>query len=172
MRCLSLLLGACGIAAAWLLWRVVVTEIPEPADGAAVRISLTLAWLLPSLALLWAMLLVQMGARFLGARFDPLAGGESRFLAVNQRVITNTVEHMAVFAPAVLALAAGVDGAHMPGVIALAIVFAAARAVFWAGYLVGPMGRGFGMAATLVTTAAALGGAAFAWCGAGLRLGQ
>jgi uncharacterized membrane protein YecN with MAPEG domain len=166
VRGLSLLLATCGVVAALLLWRALAGEIPEPVDGSntAARMGLALMWLLPSAALLWAMLAAQMCARFLGARFDPLASGEGRFLAVNQRVITNTVEHMAVFALALLALAAEVDGAHMPSVIALAIVFAVARIAFWAGYLVGPMGRGVGMAATVAATAAALGSAAFVWC--------
>jgi MAPEG family len=162
----SILLSACGILAAVVLCRALVAEIPEPVDSSSVaaRVSLTLAWLLPSLALLWAMLLAQMSARFLGARFDPLAGGEGRFLAVNQRVITNTVEHMLVFAPSLLALAARVSGARMPDVIALAIVFAVARVAFWAGYLVTPIGRGPGMAATVAATAMSLGGAMFVWC--------
>jgi uncharacterized MAPEG superfamily protein len=166
MRRLPMLLSTCGVIAAVLLWRALAASIPAPAEGSSsvARISLTLAWLLPSLALLWAMLLVQMSVRFLGAKFDPLAGGDGRFLAVNQRVITNTVEHMLVFVPSLLALAAGGDGAQMPAVVALAIVFTVARVVFWAGYLVTPIGRGPGMAATVVATAGSLGGAAVVWC--------
>ncbi len=165
MRGLSLLLGACGVIAAGLLWRQLAGMIAPPADGASVagRLGLALAWLLPAVAVLWLMLAAQMGARFVAGAFDPLAGRDGRLLAVNQRVITNTVEHLAVFVPALLALAAWVDHAHMPGVMALALVFAAARLVFWGGYLVAPLGRAFGMAATLAATAGALGGAAAAW---------
>lgn len=165
MRWVSLLLGCCGAVAAALLWRRLAVEImpPAAASSMAARLGLALAFLLPAVGLLWAMLLAQMGARFLGGVFDPTAGADGRFLRTNQRVITNTVEHLLVFGPALLALAAGADRRQMPGVIALAVVFAVARAAFWAGYLVAPLGRAIGMAATLVATAAALGGAASVW---------
>jgi MAPEG family len=168
-RGLSLLLGACGVVAAGLLWRQLAAGIAAPSDGVnlAGRVGLALAWLLPALLVLWAMLLAQMGARFLGGVFDPLAGKDGRFLAVNQRIITNTVEHASVFVPALLALAAGVDREHMPLVLALPLVFAAGRVAFWAGYLVAPLGRGIGMAATVAATAGALGGAVAVWCFAG-----
>ena len=133
-------------------------------SSVALRIGISLAWLLPSVAVLWAMLLVQMGARFVLGRSDPLAG-DTRFLQTNQRVIANTVEHLAVFAFALLALAAGTDGRRMPDALALAGVFAVARVAFWAGYLVAPVGRAFGMAATLAATGAALGWALAAWSG-------
>jgi hypothetical protein len=167
MRGVSLLVGSCGVIAAGLLWRELLGVIPIPAEGASVamRLGLTLAWLLPVLAVLWAMLLFQMAARFLAGVFDPVAGQDGAFLRVNQRVISNTVEHMLVFVPALLALAAGLDRLRMPSVFALAVVFAVARVVFWAGYLITPIGRGFGMAATLAATAAALGWAAAVWTG-------
>ncbi len=168
MRGLSLLLGACGMIFAGLLWRQVAGMIVPPPDGASVagRLALALAWLLPAVSVLWLMLLAQMGMRFMAGAFDPLAGRDGRFLAVNQRAITNTVEHLAVFGPALLTLAAWTDHAHMPGVMALGVVFAVSRLAFWAGYLVAPIGRSFGMAATLAATAGALGGAAAAWLSA------
>jgi hypothetical protein len=163
----SLLLGACGVVAAWLLWRSLAVQIPVPPDGASTagRLSLALAWLLPGAGLLWAMLVAQMAGRFILGRFDPLAGAEPRVLAVNQRVITNTVEQGAVFVPALLALAAGAPSALMPQVLALPAVFVVARCAFWAGYLVAPIGRALGMAATLAVTTGALGGAVWVWVG-------
>ncbi len=123
---------------AWLLWRQLAAQIPPPPDGDSVdgRLGLALAWLLPAMAVLWAMLLAQMGARFVAGAFDPLAGRDGRFLAVNQRVITNTVEHVTVFAPALLALAAGSDRTRMPAVLALGWclpwpVWRSGRATWW-----------------------------------------
>jgi hypothetical protein len=155
------------VVAAWLLWRSLALQMPAPPDGASTagRLGLALAWLLPGAALLWAMLVVQMAGRFILGRFDPLSGVEPRFLAVNQRVITNTVEQGAVFAPALLALAAGAPGGLMPQVLALPAVFVVARCAFWAGYLVAPIGRALGMAATLAVTTGALGGAVWVWVG-------
>ncbi len=165
MRGLSLLLGACGVVAAGLLWRELAAGIAVPAGAASttVRLAVTLLWLLPAAILLWAMLLVQMGARFLYGVVDPTAGQDGRLLQVNQRVITNTVEHGAVFVVAMLAAAAGLDGPHMPALLALALVFTVARIAFWAGYLVAPLGRTLGMAATLAATAAAIGWALLLW---------
>jgi hypothetical protein len=167
VRGVSLLLGACGVVAAGLLWHSLALQIPVPSDGASTggRLSLALAWLLPSVAILWAMVVVQMAGRFILGRFDPLAGAEARFLAVNQRVITNTVEQAMVFVPALLALAAGAPGALMPQVLALPAVFVVARCAFWAGYLVAPIGRSLGMAATLAVTTGTLGGAIWIWIG-------
>jgi hypothetical protein len=165
VRGLALLLSACGAVAAYLLWRSLAEQIPLPADGASVagRLSLVLLWLLPSAMVLWSMLLVQMGVRFITGSFDPLAGGQPTFLAINQRIITNTVEHGAVFALAMLALAANAPSRVMPQVLALAVVFAVARLAFWAGYLVAPVGRAPGMAATVAATIGAIGGALWVW---------
>ena len=167
MRGVSLLLGTCGVVAALLLWRVLGDEIPVPPDGASTagRLSLALTWLLPSAAVLWAMVVAQMAARFILGAFDPLAPQPGRFLAVNQRVISNTVEQGLIFVPALLALAAGAPAALMPQVLALPAVFVVARCAFWAGYLVAPIGRALGMAATLAVTTAALGGAVWVWLG-------
>lgn len=160
-----MLLGAAGIAAAGLLWRRLAGEIPVPsgASSVAIRLGLALAALLPAAALLWAMLLVQMAARFIAGTFDPASGGDGAFLRVNQRVISNTVEQLLVFALALLALAAGLDAPRLPGALALAVVFTVARVAFWAGYLVAPAGRSLGMAATLAATAGAIGWAAAVW---------
>ena len=87
MRGVSLLLGACGVAAALLLWRWLASAIPAPPDGADIagRLSLALAWLLPGAGILWTMLVAQMGGRFILGRFDPLAGVEAKILAVVPR---------------------------------------------------------------------------------------
>lgn len=165
MRGLSLLLAACGIVIAFLAWRALVPLIPVNAETAsmAVRLGLGAAWLLPACFVLAAMVAAQMAGRFVVAAFDPLAGRESRFLLVNQRVISNTVEQTLIFVPALLALAAAVSAAQMPAVLAAAAVFALARLVFWAGYLLAPMARAPGMAATMAIVLATLLTAAWRW---------
>jgi uncharacterized membrane protein YecN with MAPEG domain len=94
---------------------------------------------------------------------DPLAGVDNRFLLVNQRALTNTVEQLAVFVPALLALAAGASSEQVPGVVALGLVFGVARLVFWGGYLIGPLLRAPGMAATFAVNLSALAAAVWVW---------
>lgn len=165
MRSLSLLLGVCGAVAAMLGWQALVPHLPpDPAGSSmAVRLGQGCAALLPGAAALALMVLAQMGLRAATGAIDPLAGRESRLLLVNQRAIANTVEQFAIFAPSLLALSAGVSGPRMAEVNALGVVFAAARVAFWLGYLVAPVGRAFGMAATLAATLSTLGAAAWFW---------
>lgn len=167
MRLVSASLALIGLAAAGLGWWLLGGAIAEPrgASSMAVRLGLALASLLPAVIVLAAMILAQMALRFASGAFDPLAGRDSLLLAVNQRVIGNTLEQMAVFAPALLAWAAGAGAPAMPWVISLGVVFGAARLVFWVGYLIHPMARAVGMAPSFVAALAALGAALVSWSG-------
>ena len=164
-RALSLLLGVCGAVAAMLAWQALVPMMrPDPSGASmAVRLGLACAALLPAATVLALMLLLQMALRFAAAAIDPLAGRETRALLRNQRVIANTVEQFAVFAPALLAFAAGATAARMAEVTAAGMVFAGARLLFWLGYLLAPVGRAFGMAGTLVVTLGTLAAAIWVW---------
>jgi uncharacterized membrane protein YecN with MAPEG domain len=93
-----------------------------------------------------------MMVRFASGTFDPTAGRDNRFLVVNQRVITNTVEQLACFAPALLAVSAVASPLRMTMVAALGLTFAVARIAFWIGYLRAPLLRAPGMSATFVVT--------------------
>ncbi len=148
--------GLAGIAVAALLWWLLAVIAPEAHAGVAPHIALALAALLPAVALLLAMILTQSSARALTGAIDPLAGTDSVFLRTNQRVITNTIEQLAVFVPALLALAAGAPAARMAPIVALAWVFVLARLAFWIGYHAGTRLRAPGMAATLAINVATL----------------
>ena len=165
MRLVSASLSLIGLALAGLGWWLIAgaLEPPRGASSMALRIGLALAALLPAAAALALMILAQMLLRFATGAFDPLAGRDARLLHVNQRAIGNTVEQMGVFAPALLAWAAGANAAAMPWVIALGIVFGAARLAFWAGYMIDPMARAVGMAPSFVAALIAIGCAAWAW---------
>jgi hypothetical protein len=165
VRGVSALLASCGVVAAALLWQQLVGQItPFPgASSIAARLGLGFAFLLPSAALLWLMLLAQAATRFVIATVDPAAAEDGAFLRTNQRVISNSVEHGAVFAVAILGLAAGVDAPQMPAIAALCIVFTVCRITFWAGYLVTPIGRMVGMGPTLAITGVTLGWALKTW---------
>ena len=153
MRSAALGLGACGAAAAWLLWQQLAAEIAPPPGGASlsVRLGLACAFLLPPAGLLWAMLLVRMAAEF--ANRPGLA-------AASRPVVVDSAIHLLVFAVALLALAAELDAVRMPAALALAAVFTVGRVAFWAGALVLSVGGAFGTAVTLAATAGALGWAA------------
>jgi uncharacterized membrane protein YecN with MAPEG domain len=136
---------------------------PIAASTAAERLGVAALALLPGAAALALMIVVQSLARFATGAFDPTAGTDGRALVRTQRAISNTVEQLAVFAPAMLALAAA--GAPLRGVAALGIVFAAARLAFWLGYAIHPLARAPGMAATGACSLGALGWAVLAWAG-------
>lgn len=172
MRRRSLLLGSAGILAGFATWRLLLAILRggfDPASpdstGMAIRLGVAAMSLLPAAAVLAAMILVQMAARFWQGVFDPTAGADGRYLRVGQRVISNTVEQMAILGPALLALAAAVQAEWLPQVVALALVFALARLVFWVGYLIAPIWRAPGMAASIGVNLAALGWAFAVWIG-------
>ncbi len=127
------------------------------------RLGLACASLLPAACVLNLMILVQMRLRARSGAVDPLAGRDDALLLVNQRALTNTVEQLAGFAPAVLTLAAGVTAGRMRFVVAAGVVFALARLAFWAGYLLGPLARAPGMAATFAINVATLVAAIWVW---------
>jgi uncharacterized membrane protein YecN with MAPEG domain len=166
-RLTSVSLGGLGALAGIGGWWLLAAQLPHPegTSSMAVRIGLALAALLPAAALLLAMTLASSAARFVFVAFDPLAGAEPRFVARNQRVIANTGEQFAVFAPALLAWAAGGGAVAMPFVLAACLVFATARLLFWAGYHLHPFARAPGMAATFAINALAIVMAARAWAG-------
>jgi hypothetical protein len=154
----SVLLGSAGTLAAVLVWWAIAGVMPAGADPAWMA-------LVPAASILFAMTLAQMTGRFAGPVLDPTAGQETRFLVVNQRVISNTVEQMGVFIPAMLVLSARAPAAWASLGVALGPVFALARLAFWAGYMVTPVGRAPGMAATIAVNVAALAGAVAALWG-------
>jgi hypothetical protein len=153
----SLLGSAIGIMVAMALWFGLARILPlGAAAGMPLRIGLAVAALLPAVSVLDLMIVVQMGLRVRAGALDPLSGRDGRLLQVNQRVLTNTVEQLAGFAPSLLAVAAGAPPVWMPSIVAAGIVFAVARLVFWAGYMLGPLWRAPGMAASFAINVATL----------------
>ncbi|MFQ3623655.1 MAG: MAPEG family protein [Acetobacteraceae bacterium] len=152
-------LSAAGAAAAALGWALLVPRLAAPE---ASSLALGAAALLPPAAVLAAMILSQMLVRFATLAVDPTVGADGRALLIGQRVIANSVEQLAVFAPALLALAASgaASGAEM---FALGIVFALARLVFWAGYALHPLARAPGMGATALVCLGTLCWAGLGW---------
>ena len=153
-----------GIAFALVLWRWLGNVIPiNPTAGASERLGLACASLLPVACVLNAIIITQMRLRADTGALDPLAGQDDRRMRVNQRVLTNTVEQLAGFVPALLAVAARVTPGWMSFVVAAGLVFALARVVFWGGYMLGPIWRAPGMAATLAINLTTLGAAIWVW---------
>jgi uncharacterized membrane protein YecN with MAPEG domain len=162
-RWTSLGAGA-GVIVALAAWQGLARIVPvDIADRLPERLGLACAALLPAVLVLNLMILTQMRLRARSGAVDPLAGRDGALLQVNQRALTNSVEQLAGFAPALLALAAGVAPGRMRFVVAAGVVFALARLAFWAGYLVGPMLRAPGMAATFAINVATLIAAIWVW---------
>ena len=154
-----------GAGAAIAGWQGLVANLPVVlAAGLPERLGLACAALLPAVCVLDLMIVAQMALRARSGAVDPLAGGDNATLLVNQRALTNTVEQLAGFAPSLLALAAGVSSDRMRFVVAAGVVFAVARLVFWAGYILGPMMRAPGMAATFAINIGTLVAAIWVWC--------
>ncbi len=164
MRLRSLLGSAVGIVIAVALWQGLGRIIPVGvAAGMPQRLGMACAALLPTVCVLDLMIVVQMALRVRTGAVDPLAGRDNHTLQVNQRALTNTVEQLAGFVPALLALAAGAPPAWLPFVVAAGLAFGLARLVFWAGYLLGPLWRAPGMAASFAINVATLVAAIGVW---------
>ena len=156
--------SAAGIVVAFALWEWIGRSLPvDLGAGVAARLGLACASLPPAVCVLNLMILVQMRLRASSGAVDPLAGRDGTLLLVNQRALTNTVEQMAGFVPALLALAAGVVSAWMAFVVAAGLVFALARLIFWGGYLLGPLVRAPGMAATFAVNVTTFVAAVWVW---------
>lgn len=156
--------SAMGAGAAIAGWQGLAANLPVVlAAGLPERLGLACAALLPAVCVLDLMIVAQMALRARSGAVDPLAGGDNATLLVNQRALTNTVEQLAGFAPSLLALAAGVSSDRMRFVVAAGVVFAVARLVFWAGYILGPMMRAPGMAATFAINIGTLVAAIWVW---------
>jgi len=154
-----------GLVLAYSLWRGLAGVLAPAGADPAQRMAVAFAALLPGAAVLLAMIVVQMAGRNVAGAIDPTAGRDTHFLQTNQRAIGNTVEQLAIFSPGLLALAARVRPETMRQVVALALVFAVARFVFWIGYLLGARLRAPGMAVTLVVNVVTLIAAVRAWLG-------
>ena len=160
----TLLGSAVGISLAFAIWQGLARILPVGmAGGLPERLALACAALLPVVCVLNLMLMLQMRLSVRTCAVDPLAGRVDAWLQVNQRALTNTVEQLAGFVPALLALAAGVASGWMRFVVAAGLVFALARLVFWAGYLLGPLARAPGMAATFAINVSTMVGAILVW---------
>ena len=165
MRLRSLLGSAVGIVIAVALWQGLGRIIPVGvAAGMPQRLGMACAALLPTVCVLDLMIVVQMALRVRTGAVDPLAGRDNHTLQVNQRALTNTVEQLAGLVQAVL----GARGrrparAWLPFVVAAGLAFGLARLVFWAGYLLGPLWRAPGMAASFAINVATLVAAIGVW---------
>lgn len=152
------------IGLAFAIWQGLARMLSvDVTAGLAQRLGLACAALLPAVCVLNLMIVVQMRLRARTGAMDPLAGRDGASLQVNQRVLTNTVEQLTGFAPALLALAAGAGPGSMRFVVAAGFVFALARLVFWAGYMLGPVVRAPGMAATFAINISTLIAAIWVW---------
>lgn len=131
------------------LWFVLFRLLPDPPgmEDTAARLGLALKCLaVAALFTLVAGVEAVAHERLVSPAFDPLAGHETRRLRVNQRYLRNTLEQFAIFAAALLGLAATVAGAAgMRAALASTVVWTLARWAFWIGYHRGVEWRGAGL---------------------------
>ena len=130
----------------WLLTGL----LPQPsiADVPGDRIAYALRANVVALVPFFIMLITIGNSRFLSDAIDPTRRAESEAMQIDGRVAANTLEQNFGFALASLALSTIVPLQQMQVVWACAIVFVAARVVFWIGYRMNPLYRAPGMSAT------------------------
>lgn len=138
-----------GIASMLLATWGLTSVLPVPAAAtAADRLAYALPWQALAVAPLFAMVVAIGNARFASDAIDPTRGAESQAMVINGRVADNTLQQFVIFLAASLALAVTVPENHLQVVGAAAIVFTAARILFWIGYRIDPLYRAFGFSST------------------------
>lgn len=120
---------------AWLALYALTPPI-SGADQPIDRLGYGLGWLgIATLLTLVSGIEAVAHERLFTPAINPLAGAESSRLKVNLRYLQNTLEQLAIFAPALLLLAwQSADGEQLRAVTATAVVWIALRFVFWIGY--------------------------------------
>jgi hypothetical protein len=142
--------AASGVLAMALGVWVLTKALPAPAiaDALGERLAYALRANIVAVVPFFIMLATVGNSRFLSEAIDPTRRAESRSMEIDGRVADNTLQQNFVFAVASLALSTIVPLQHLQVVWACAIVFVAARAVFWLGYRLNPLYRAPGMSAT------------------------
>lgn len=115
----------------------------EEADS---RLLLAVRWLLVAMIPYAAVCLAILTIRFFDGAHNPLLEDESERLKIHCRVMQNTLEQLAWFAICLLPLATFLSPEQVHLVPILCTFFAAARFVYWWGYLrSGTLGRAPGV---------------------------
>jgi uncharacterized membrane protein YecN with MAPEG domain len=111
--------------------------VPPPAGlvTAAERLGFAASWLFVAFLPYAATCLVILHRRFAEGAPNPLLGGESERLKIHCRVLQNTLEQLVWLAFCILALATLLSPAQARIIPIACVFFAAARAVYWWGYL-------------------------------------
>jgi uncharacterized membrane protein YecN with MAPEG domain len=126
--------------------------IVPPLDGleeTSARLVHAVRWLLVATIPYAAVCMVILSARFFDGAHNPLLGQESERLKIQCRVMQNTLEQLVWFAICVLPLATFLGPAQARLVPIVCTFFAAARFVYWWGYLrSGTLGRAPGVQLT------------------------
>ncbi len=127
------------------------------ADDLATRLAFAVRWLLAPGCALLAGIQVAAGRGFHPDAIDGTRTPRSHALEIALRYNQNTVEQTVLAAIAWLGLAVRVPHAGLALIPAMAALFVVGRVTFWAGYLVYPTARAFGMVMTALPTIVAYG---------------
>jgi uncharacterized membrane protein YecN with MAPEG domain len=114
--------------------------LTPPIDGlvqATERLIFSLRWLAIAFLPYAAVCLLILHKRYFEGAHNPLVGAESMRLQVHCRVMQNTLEQFVWFAVCVLPLATYLSPSQARLVPILTVFFAAARFIYWWGYLHG-----------------------------------
>lgn len=132
-------------AAAWAWWPV---SEAAPADRIAYVLELAAA---PAILLL-LMISACMRLFDTASAENPLLGGESQRWKINQRVLANTVEQLAVFVPLLFAVATRLPPTQLRLLPIAVTLWCTGRLMFWIGYHVAPHWRAPGFDWTFLTS--------------------
>jgi hypothetical protein len=137
---------------AWAYAPLLLAGAPLPADDAGSRIAYAAQWLLAPGAMVLAGV---FGAARRGFYADAIEGTRTpsnNSLEINLRYNQNTVEQTILAAIAWLAFASMAPHGELARIPLMAALFVVGRITFWAGYLIHPMARTFGMTLTVIPT--------------------